>query len=213
MTKFRALVEKIEDHELLLEDNAFGEKSLYVKGPFIVMDKKNVNRRVYRSDRTIPIVDQYITERVQRNRSVGELDHPTAPEEIPVIHMNNVSHRIVELVRTSNVYEGRALVLDTPQGKLIQALHKGGVVFGASSRALGSVDGQGFVNPGMRLVTPADLVFDPSAVDAIMQGLYESAAYTTDYFGEDTAEQLRTKILGSGALEYVKRLIEKRVRT
>ena len=186
------LIEKIEDVTVEKSGN-----SLFLTGPFIVMDKRNRNSRIYLSKNTIPVVEQHIVEYVNMNKSVGELDHPTDPKEIPIIHLDNVTHIITELTRDGDIYYGRAKIIDTPKGNIVKGLIDAGVRLGASTRAVGSLSANGHVNPGMTLITPADIVYNPSAVEAVMDGIYESANFV-EGFGEQQLHEMRTLMKSRG---------------
>lgn len=202
MAKLQALIEAI--------DVSFNKESehLYVSGIFISMGRKNQNGRNYLPERTIPIVEKYKTTKMKEDangfsKAIGELDHPYG-EKVPSIHLKNASHRIIKLEQKGNDYVGKALILDTPSGLIVQELHNGGVLLGASSRALGTLDNNGNVNPGMVLVTPADIVSDPSAVDAMLTGIYESKDIYNTIFGEERLQNLQSLLKNKNKLNSLK---------
>lgn len=202
------LIEKIDD--ILVESTG---NELFFVGPFIVMNKRNANGRIYVSDRTIPIVEQHIIEKVLKNKSVGELDHPEESAEIPKIHMENITHRIVSLVRTDDIYYGKALIADTPKGLIVKGLHSAGIILGASSRATGKVNPRdGKVEPGMKLITPADIVWNPSAEEAVMDAIYESENFVKPVFNDSQIYELRTLLRRRANLESVNSIIQSKLR-
>lgn len=150
------------------------KKELTFSGPFIQMDIVNRNRRFYPSDEIAPIVEEYIQDKVLTGSAVGEADHPTNPN----LNVDRISHRITELKREGNTYVGKALVLDTPMGKVLKGLHQGGVRYGVSTRAVGKVtetaEGYEKVGTPFILVTAGDVVMSPSAPDAYVQAVMES---------------------------------------
>lgn len=155
-------------------------------GPFIQAGVINGNKRIYNYDKIFPGVNRYITEKVKTHRALGELNHPPTPE----INPKEVSHMITSLSETmldSNRgvcnWIGRAKVLDTPNGKIVQALFEAGVQLAVSTRALGSVkylNGINEVQDDFRLCTAADIVYDPSAPDAFICGILENKEWLVD---------------------------------
>lgn len=188
MANLSPLIERIEDFSIQQDTDG---KSLYFTGPFIVMDKKNSNGRKYLSKWTIPVVEDHIEQYVNKNKSVGELDHPTSLSEIPKIHLDNITHRITELKLNGSIYYGKARIINAGQGLLVKGLHEAGITLGASSRALGNTDENGNVQNGMILVTPADIVYSNSAIEAVMDGIYESVEFVKPAFGESELFELK----------------------
>jgi hypothetical protein len=156
-----------------------GKKNAYIEGVFMMAEKENRNKRIYPKDVLAEAVKKYVTEQVKTGRAVGELNHP----EGPTINLDKVSHKITELKFEGNNVVGKALILDTPMGKIVKGLIDGGVKLGVSSRGMGTVeekDGKTYVKDDFMLST-VDIVQDPSApaafVDGIMEGVewvYES---------------------------------------
>jgi hypothetical protein len=150
------------------------EGKLHFEGIFIQMDLKNRNNRVYPSGSISPIVESYIKEQVESGKAVGEADHPSNPN----INLDRISHKIVSLRRDGNNYHGKALVLETPMGKVLRGLIDGGVTFGVSTRAVGQVrlasEGHEEVGTPFVLVTAGDAVMSPSAPDAFVQAVMEN---------------------------------------
>jgi hypothetical protein len=202
------LIEKIDD--VLIEST---DKDLYFTGPFIVMDKRNRNGRIYSMERTIPIVNAHIEDYLKKNKSVGELDHPEDIAEIPKIHMDNITHRNVSLELVGNIFYGKALIADTPKGLVVKGLHAAGIVLGASSRATGKVDkSTGIVLPGMKLVTPADIVWNPSAEEAVLDAIYESEQFIKPLFDEAMIARLRTLLKDRANKNLVNSIISTHIR-
>jgi len=156
-----------------------GKKNAYIEGVFMMAEKENRNKRIYPKEVLAEAVKKYVTEQVKTGRAVGELNHP----EGPTINLDKVSHKITELKFEGNNVVGKALILDTPMGKIVKGLIDGGVKLGVSSRGMGTVeekDGKTYVKDDFMLST-VDIVQDPSApaafVDGIMEGVewvYES---------------------------------------
>jgi hypothetical protein len=119
-------------------------------------------------------VTRYTKEYIDSNRALGELGHPDTPS----LNLERVSHKIVSLVEDGNTFRGKALVLDTPYGQIVKSFIDSGVNLGVSSRAMGSVvmtkEGYNLVQDDLRLATAADIVADPSAPGAFVQGIMEN---------------------------------------
>jgi len=161
--------------EYITEAGAGGKKNVFIEGVFMQAGVENRNRRIYSESVLHSAVDKYITEQVQTNRAVGELNHPATPS----INLDKVSHRITELRWEGNDVIGKALVLDTPMGKIVKNLIEGGVKLGVSSRGMGSVSRNGatsHVDSGFLLST-VDIVQDPSAPSAFVNGIMEGVEF------------------------------------
>lgn len=181
----KLIVESVETPvDLIVEATGEGSaRKVYIEGPFLQSEVVNRNRRVYPKTILDGAVNRYITEMVNTNRAVGELGHP----EGPGINLDLISHRIVSLKEDGNNWIGKALLLNTPKGKIAQDLLEGGVRFGVSSRALGNLrpatfEGQScqMVQEDLQLRTAADIVFDPSAPKAFVNGLMEDVDWVQD---------------------------------
>jgi hypothetical protein len=138
----------------------------------------NRNRRIYPKTVLEKAVRKYVSEYVNKGRAVGELNHP----EGPTINLDKVSHRITELQWNGNDVVGKALILDTPMGKIVKGLLEGGCQLGVSSRGMGTVaskNGQSFVNDDFVLST-VDIVQDPSAPSAFVNGIMEGVEWIWD---------------------------------
>jgi hypothetical protein len=147
---------------------------MYIEGRFLVGDEVNRNNRMYKMDTLRQEVARYDKEYIQTNRALGELGHPDTPS----LNLERVSHKIVSLVEDGNTFRGKALVLETPYGQIVKNFIDSGVNLGVSSRAMGSVvmtkEGYNLVQDDLRLATAADIVADPSAPGAFVQGIMEN---------------------------------------
>ena len=158
--------------ETLLNENT-KVKQYWINGPFLQAEIKNHNRRMYPSKIMEREAIRYIKEKIDDNQGVGELGHP----DNPTINLDRVSHKIIMLTKEGNNWIGKAKVIDTPLGKIVKNLMDEGIKFGVSSRGLGSLKEENGVNivcEDFFLVTPADIVADPSGpncwVDSVMEG-------------------------------------------
>ena len=167
----RLITEQNNDIEVLTEDKD-GKQSTYIKGIFLQTEITNRNGRMYRFDSMNREVSKYNEEFIQRGRALGELGHP----EGPTVNLDRVSHKIVELYPEGKNFIGKAKLLETPMGKIAKNLLEEGVQLGVSSRGLGSLKKEGttsVVADDFILSTAADIVADPSAPDAFVEGIYE----------------------------------------
>lgn len=166
--------EHIESVKYLTEASENGKKNLYIEGTFLVGDTVNKNNRMYKMDTLRNEAQRYTEEYINTNRALGELGHP----DTPTINLERVSHKIVRLKEDGNTFYGKALVLDTPYGQIVKNFIDNGVNLGVSSRALGSVtmtkEGYNLVQDDLRLATAADIVADPSAPGAFVNGIMEN---------------------------------------
>jgi len=166
--------ENIEEVKFLTEASENGKKNLYITGPFLVYDKPNKNNRMYTKDILSNEVKRYNEEYVKTNRALGELGHPDTPS----INLERVSHKIVELTDNGESFIGKALILDTPYGQIVKNFMDSGVNLGVSSRGMGSLqptkEGYNIVQDDFRLATAADIVADPSAPGAFVNGIMEN---------------------------------------
>jgi len=191
----KLITEEIESVEVITE-NVNGKKTLYIQGPFLQTEVVNRNGRMYR----LPIVERevkrYTEQYVDKGRALGELGHPDGPS----VNLDRVSHKIVELCREGNNFIGKAQILSTPMGKIAESLLKEGVTLGVSSRGVGSVkqtrEGFNEVGEDFMLATAADIVADPSAPDAFVQGIMEGKEWIWDggILKERFAENAKRKI-------------------
>ena len=167
----KLIVEHIEDIKLLTEEKD-GKEYTYIQGVFLQGDIKNRNGRVY----PMPVLQREVTNYnenfVQKSRALGELGHPDGP----TINLDRVSHTIVELYQDGSNYVGKAKLLETPMGQIAKNLLREGVQLGVSSRGVGSLESKGgsnYVRDDFMLTTAADIVADPSAPDAFVNGIME----------------------------------------
>jgi hypothetical protein len=165
--------EEIEDVKILTESRN-GKKSLYIEGIFLQGNIKNRNGRMYPMETLQKEVGRYIKEQVAEGRAVGELGHPDSP----TVNLDRVSHKIISLRESGSNFIGKAKILEsTPMGKIASGLLSEGVKLGVSSRGIGSLkptkEGFNVVSDDFMLATAADIVADPSAPDAFVEGVME----------------------------------------
>ena len=186
----KLITEQIDDVEVIVE-NRNGKKSMFIEGIFLQGDIKNRNGRMYPMDTLRREVTRYNEAFVESGRAVGELGHP----EGPTVNLDRVSHKIVSLRESGSNYVGKAKILSTPIGKIAQNLIDEGVKLGVSSRGLGTLatnnEGVKIVSDDFTLATAADIVADPSAPDAFVQGIMEGKDWVWD--GGVVREQLARK--------------------
>lgn len=174
----KLIVETIQDVKVLTEEKN-GVKSLYITGPFLVGEQKNRNGRVYSKSILEREVKRYNEEYISKNRAFGELGHPDSPS----INLDRVSHLIVNMRQEGAQFIGKAKILETPMGKIAKSLLEGGACLGVSSRGMGSlkeVNGVNMVQDDYYLATAADIVADPSAPGAFVQGIMEGKEWVWD---------------------------------
>jgi hypothetical protein len=174
----KLITEHSEDLRYISEAADNGEKKFIIDGIFMQAEQVNRNRRIYPKTVLEKAVRKYVAEYVNKGRAVGELNHP----EGPTINLDKVSHRITELQWNGNDVVGKALILDTPMGKIVKGLLEGGCQLGVSSRGMGTVaskNGQSFVNDDFVLST-VDIVQDPSAPSAFVNGIMEGVEWIWD---------------------------------
>jgi len=174
----KLITEMIQDVKVITEEKN-GVTSLYITGPFLVGEQKNRNGRVYPQHILEKEVKRYNEEYVTRNRAFGELGHPDSPS----INLDRVSHLITNLKQEGATFIGKAKILETPMGKIARSLLEGGATLGVSSRGMGSLkeqDGVNLVQDDYYLATAADIVADPSAPGAFVQGIMEGKEWVWD---------------------------------
>ena len=170
--------EEVEAVEVLTESNN-GKKTFYIQGPFLQGDIKNRNGRIYESRILAKEVQRYNESYVNKNRAMGELGHPDGP----TVNLDRVSHKITSLKQEGSNFMGKAKILETPMGRIAGALLNDGVTLGVSSRGMGSINqrnGANYVGEDFMLATAADIVADPSAPDAFVQGIMEGREWVWD---------------------------------
>ena len=170
----KLITETIESVKYLAEASENGKKQLYIEGTFLVGDKVNKNNRMYKMGTLREEVRRYSDEYIKTNRALGELGHPDTPS----INLERVSHKIVSLVEDGNTFYGKALILETPYGQIVKNFIENDIQVGVSSRAMGSViqtrEGYNLVQDDLKLATAADIVADPSAPGAFVNGIMEN---------------------------------------
>lgn len=173
----KLICEVIEDVKYLSEAKEDGTKDMYIEGIFMQGNKQNQNNRFYSTEMLANEVNRYVTEKVKTGRAYGELGHPSGP----TINLERVSHMIKELRQDGDNFIGKAKLMDTPYGNIAKNLIKEGAKLGVSSRGMGSMlkrkDGVMEVQKDFMLATPADIVADPSAPDAFVQGVMEGVEW------------------------------------
>ena len=170
--------EEIEAVEVLTEESN-GKKHFYIQGPFLQGDIKNRNGRIYESRILAKEARRYNEEYISKNRAMGELGHPDGP----TVNLDRVSHKITKLEQDGSNFIGKAKILETPMGRIAGALLNDGVTLGVSSRGMGSLvsrNGANYVGEDFMLATAADIVADPSAPDAFVQGIMEGREWVWD---------------------------------
>ena len=192
MKLIREEIEKVE----VLTESVNGKKNLFIKGVFLQAEQVNRNGRMYRMPVMEREVNRYTEQYVNKGRALGELGHPDGP----TVNLDRVSHKIVDLQREGNNFIGKAQILSTPMGKIAESLLKEGVCLGVSSRGIGSLrptkEGFNEVGEDFMLATAADIVADPSAPDAFVQGIMEGKEWIWDggILREKLAEQTQRRI-------------------
>ena len=180
--------------QCIVEKKEDGEKTYVIEGVFAQADKKNRNGRVYPKPIMERAVDKYVTEQVSKKRAVGELNHP----EGPTVNLDKVSHLIKELKFEGNNVIGKAQILPTPMGKIVEGLLEGGVQLGVSTRGMGSLEqknGAMYVKDDFMLST-VDIVQDPSAPEAFVNGIMEGVEWVWDngVLSPQVIENMETEI-------------------
>ena len=176
----KLITEEVNDIQILTEMNEkTGQKEMYIEGIFMQAETKNRNGRVYPFDVLSREVDRYNNEYVSKNRAFGELGHPDSP----TINLDRVSHMITNLKPDGNNIIGKAKIMDTPNGKIVKSLLDGGASLGVSTRGVGSLkpaNGYQLVQDDFKLATAADIVADPSAPNAFVEGIMEGVEWIYD---------------------------------
>lgn len=174
----KLITEEISKVKFITEEKG-GKKSLYIEGIFLQADIKNRNGRCYPMETLAREVSRYNENYIQKGRALGELGHPDGP----TVNLDRVSHMITSLKEDGNNFIGKAKILDTPMGKIASSLVSEGVKLGVSSRGIGSLverNGVRYVSDDFMLATAADIVADPSAPDAFVNGIMEGVEWIYD---------------------------------
>ena len=184
-----------EDYEYILEEQSKdGVKNLYIKGPYMMAEDVNRNKRYYPSGELKREVDRYIKDMIKENRSMGELNHPTTAE----VDLERACHIVTDMWQEGNTFFGKSKVLSTPCGQIVKSLINDGVKVGMSSRALGQLtEEKGGINKvsDMKLVA-IDCVSDPSCPKAFVNGILESKNFiiTTDGKFEESYDKFEESL-------------------
>ena len=201
----KLITEEISNVKIITEGKGAGKK-LYIEGVFLQGEIKNRNGRMYPMETLAKEVARYNETFVNKGRALGELGHPDGP----TVNLDRVSHKITSLVQEGNNFKGKAQILETPMGKIAKSLLDEGVMLGVSSRGVGSLkmtnEGHKIVGEDFMLATAADIVADPSAPDAFVQGIMEGKEWVWEggILREKLAEQTEKRInalVGQKALE------------
>ena len=174
----RLIAEEITDVKFLSEEKE-GKKNYFIEGIFLQAELKNRNNRMYPLGTLQKEVAKYDENYIQKGRALGELGHPDGPS----INLDRVSHKITNLKQEGNNFIGKAKLLETPMGKIAKALLSEGVKLGVSSRGMGSIrkeENCSVVMDDFMLATAADIVADPSAPDAFVDGIMEGKEWVWD---------------------------------
>ena len=212
----KLITETLEDVQYIVEES--GEnKNYYIKGIFMQAEQKNRNGRVYPLNTLRKEVQRYSDAYVKNNRAFGELGHPDGPQ----LNLERVSHMITSLDEDGNNFIGKAKVMDTPYGNIVKNLMKEGAKLGVSSRGMGSLKSQAGANvvqPDFYLATAADVVADPSAPNAFVEGIMEGKEWiwnngilqekTIDAYHNEI-EKTSSKELGRKKLELFEEFLSK----
>ena len=190
----KLITETIEDVQILTEETN-GKKDYKIKGVFMQADIKNRNGRIYPVETLAKEVRRYTKEFIEKKRAFGELGHPDGP----TVNLERVSHMITSLKPEGKNFIGEAKIMDTPYGKIVKNLIDEGAVLGVSSRGMGSIQQQGgrnLVGKDFYLATAADIVADPSAPDAFVEGIMEGKEWVWDngVLKSVTVEQYKSEI-------------------
>ena len=192
----KLISEEVQNAEYITEE-VNGEKNYKIRGVFLQSDIKNRNGRVYENDILQKEVKRYNSEFINKKRAFGELGHPDGP----TVNLERVSHMITKLYPDGKNFIGEAKIMGTPYGKIVKGLIDEGAQLGVSSRGMGSLvqkNGSNYVGKDFYLATAADIVADPSAPDAFVEGIMENKEWIWDN-GEIKAKDI----------EEYKRYIEK----
>ena len=192
METLKLISEEVQDVEYITEQKDNGKKNYKIKGIFMQADIKNRNGRVYPMEVLQKEVRRYNKEQIKENRAFGELGHP----EGPTINLERASHMITSLVPDGKNFIGEAKILSTPMGKIVENLLSDGAKLGVSSRGMGSLAqkrGANYVNGDFYLATAADIVADPSAPNAFVQGVMEGKEWVWNQGTLVEAELVRMK--------------------
>ena len=194
------LISEFNDYAVepvIVESNENGKKDYFIEGIFMQSEIKNRNGRIYPKEVIQKEVKRYNKEFVEQDRAFGELGHP----EGPTINLDKVSHLITKLEEDGNNFVGRAKILSTPNGQIVKNLIDDGAKLGVSSRGLGSLESKGnaqYVKDDFQLATAGDIVADPSAPEAFVEGIMEGVEWIYEngrlkaYDGDQMQKELKS---------------------
>ena len=191
----KLITEEISNVQIITEGKG-ANKKLYIEGVFLQGDIKNRNGRMYPMETLSREVGRYNETFVKKGRALGELGHPDGP----TVNLDRVSHKITSLVQEGSNFRGKAQILNTPMGKIASSLLDEGVCLGVSSRGVGSLrttnEGHKVVGEDFMLATAADIVAEPSAPDAFVQGIMEGKEWVWEggILREQLAERTQKRI-------------------
>ena len=191
----KLITEEVSNVKVIAEGKGDAKK-LYIEGTFLQGEIKNRNGRMYPMSTLAREVGRYNETFVNKGRALGELGHPDGP----TVNLDRVSHKITSLVQEGNNFRGKAQILSTPMGKIASSLLDEGVMLGVSSRGVGSLqttsEGHKVVGEDFQLATAADIVADPSAPDAFVNGIMEGREWVWEggILREQLAEQTKKRI-------------------
>ena len=195
----KLITEEVSDIKFITEGKG-SNKKMYIEGVFLQGNLKNRNGRLYPVDTLSREVNRYNESFVQKGRALGELGHPDGP----TVNLDRVSHKITSLKQEGNNFRGKAQLLDTPMGKIAKSLIGEGVTLGVSSRGVGSLredrSGCKVVGEDFMLATAADIVADPSAPDAFVNGIMEGKEWVweggilREQFVDETKKRINTLV-------------------
>ena len=191
----KLITETIEEAKVVITEGKSGQKNHFIEGIFLQGDLKNRNGRMYPVGLLEREVTKYDQSYIQKGRALGELGHP----EGPTINLDRVSHSITSLKKEGTNFVGKARILDTPMGRIAKSLLDEGVKLGVSSRGLGSLkeqNGMKVVADDFMLATAADIVADPSAPDAFVNGIMEGREWVWEngLISEQRLERIKNQI-------------------
>jgi hypothetical protein len=204
----KLISEEIIDIQFIAEEKN-GNKSYFIEGVFLQSDIRNRNGRMYPYDTLNREVSKYNENYIQRGRALGELGHPDGP----TINLDRVSHKIISLQSEGKNFIGKAKILETPMGKIAKNLLDEGVKLGVSSRGLGSIEKRGdtnIVKDDFMLSTAADIVADPSAPDAFVEGIMEGKEWiwTNGCWNESSLERAKQYLNKSASNQLLDRKLK-----
>jgi hypothetical protein len=207
LLKMKLITEQINDVEFLTEEKN-GKKYHYIQGVFMQTEKPNRNGRVYPKHLVEREVGLYEKNYISQNRAFGELGHPDSPQ----INLDRVSHMIKSLRPDGNNFVGKAQIMDTPNGKIVQSFLEAGAKLGVSCRGVGSLrphKGYQLVQDDYHLATAADIVADPSAQDAFVSGIMEGKEwlYVKGKWEEKDYDQAKAQLMEASRHDYETRAL------